>query len=78
VGVAISHEVESSAVAVQLTGQNVIDMLRTAGLAEMKARFLGYHIIVQHPDDLPRRTALRDLPEGTGSGRRQPATSYTK
>lgn len=32
---AISHEVESSVIAVQLTRQYVIDVLRTAGLPEM-------------------------------------------
>ena len=32
---AISHEVESSVVAAQLTRQYVIDVLRTAGLPEM-------------------------------------------
>ena len=32
---AISHEVESSVVAVQFTRQYVIDMLRTAALPEM-------------------------------------------
>ena len=32
---ATSHEVESSVIAVQLTRQYVIDVLRTAGLPEM-------------------------------------------
>jgi hypothetical protein len=35
IAAAISHEVESSVVAVQLTRQYVIDVLRTAGLPEM-------------------------------------------
>jgi hypothetical protein len=34
-GPAISHEVESSVVAVQLTRQHVVDLLRRAGLGEM-------------------------------------------
>ena len=34
-GAAISHEVESPVVAVQLTRQHVIDVLRKAGLPEM-------------------------------------------
>jgi hypothetical protein len=34
-GAAISHEVESSVVAVQLTRQHVVDVLRKAGLPEM-------------------------------------------
>jgi len=34
-GLAISHSSESSVVAVQLTRQHVVNMLRTAGLPEM-------------------------------------------
>jgi len=34
-GTGISHEVESSVVAVQLTRQHVVDVLRKAGLPEM-------------------------------------------
>ena len=39
-GAAISHEVESPVVAVQLTRQHVIDLLRKAGLPEMADKAL--------------------------------------
>ena len=39
-GTAISHEVESSVVAVQLTRQHVINVLRKAGLPEMADKAL--------------------------------------